>query len=365
MTDAAPTAPAATPPPAWKPGAHSPVTIAIFAIVILAGILLILAAWRLPPFNGAAQRTEDAYVQGHTTIISPQVSGYVWKVAVDDYQDVKAGQVLVEIDPRTYQQRLEQAKANLDARLADLANHRQSLAQGKAGVATQDAAELGAQAQFERARSDFRRSADLVKDGSLSVRENDQNVAALRQAEASVAQAKAAHETARQQLRAIEVNEGALRAAVEGAQAQVHAAEIDLEHTVIRAPQNGRLSTIGVRVGQFVTNGSGLLFLVPAERWVIANFKEEQTHHMAPGQTAWFAVDALGGRKIRGHVERISPATGSEFTILKPDNATGNFTKVPQRISVRISVDGGQADAPRLRPGMSVEAHVDTSGGPA
>jgi multidrug resistance efflux pump len=121
---------------------------------------------------------------------------------------------------------------------------------------------------------------------------------------------------------------------------------------------------VDVRVGQYVTNGSQLMFLVPSTRWVTANFKEAQTHAMRPGQSAWFAVDALGGTRLRGHVQRISPAAGSEFAVLKPDNATGNFTKVPQRIAVRISIDPDQPASARLRPGMSVEAHVDTASGP-
>jgi multidrug resistance efflux pump len=347
----------------WRPTAHRPPAILIFAVVIIAGVLLVLAAWQLPPFQGAMERTEDAYVQGHTTVIAPQVSGYVWRVAVEDYQMVKAGQILVEIDPRTYQQKVEQAQAALDAKLANLGNNRQSMAQGRAGIVSQSAAEASAGAQLIRARADLRRSSDLVRDGSLSARENDQNIAAVQEAQAAVRQARAAREVSIQQLRATGVNEGALRADVEGARAQLHAAQFDLEHTVIRAPQSGRLSDVGVRLGQFVTNGSSLMFLVPCQRWIIANFKEAQTRNMTVGQPAWFAVDALGGARIWGHVEQISPATGSEFSLLKADNATGNFTKVPQRIPVRISVDPGQADAARLRPGMSVEAHVDTSSG--
>ena len=352
------------PASAWRPGAHRPLTIAIFVAVILAGIAVVLLAWRLPPFDSPVEGTEDAYVEGHTTVIAPQVSGYVSRVVVDDYQDVTAGQVLVEIDPRTYQQHLDEAKADLDAKVASLVNNRQTTAESRAGVAQETAAERSAEALRERAKADLRRSSNLVKDGSLSVRENDQNVAAMRQAEASVAEAHAAHEMAVQKLAAVGVNEDVLKAAVEGARAAVHAAELDLEHATIHAPQAGRLSEVGVRLGQFVTNGTSLLFLVPPERWVIANFKEAQTKHMAPGQRAWFKVDALGGHRISGHVEKISPATGSEFALLKPDNATGNFTKVPQRISVRISIDPGQTEAARLRPGMSVEAFVDTINGP-
>ena len=160
------------------------------------------------------------------------------------------------------------------------------------------------------------------------------------------------------------MNTAALAAAVEAARAQQQSAQIQLDHTVISAPQDGQLSEVGVHAGQLVTAGAQLFDLVPPERWVTANYKEGQTRHMAVGQPAWFTVDALGHARIRGRVTRMSPATGSQFEILKPDNATGNFTKVPQRISVRILVDDHQPAAARLKPGMSVEAHVDTTGGP-
>ena len=354
----------AAPAPTWSPARQHPLVTALFVGVVLVGVLVVLAAWRLPPFTGPDQATEDAYVQGWTTVISPQVSGYVLQVPVDDFEQAPRDRVLVVIDPSTYRQRVEQAKAELDAKIADLANNRQTLERGHAGVATEDAAEVSAEAQLGKAQADLRRSTDLVRDGSLSVRENDQNVAAAREAQASVAQAQAQHRAAVEVVRSAEVNEGALKAAVEAAQAQLDSAQIDLGHTVIRAPQSGQLSEVDVRVGQYVTNGSQLMFLVPPTRWVTANFKEAQTHAMRPGQSAWFTVDALAGTRLRGHVERISPAAGSEFAVLKPDNATGNFTKVPQRISVRISIDPDQPASARLRPGMSVEAHVDTASGP-
>jgi multidrug resistance efflux pump len=132
----------------------------------------------------------------------------------------------------------------------------------------------------------------------------------------------------------------------------------------VRAPESGRLSEVGVRVGQYVTAGSQLMFLVPPETWVIANYKEAQTARMAVGQPASFTVDGLANARLTGHVERLSPAAGSEFAVLKADNATGNFTKVPQRIAVRIKIDPGQPLAARLRPGMSVQTRIDTSSGP-
>ena len=324
------------------------------------GVLAILAAWGLPPFAGRVQKTENAYVRGRTTVIAPQVSGYVVDVPAQDFQQVQAGQVLARIDDRIYRARVDQARANLAAQIAALANSAQAQASRRAGYQGQTAALANARAQLLRAQADMRRVEDLASDGSVSLRERDQTRAALRQAEAQVLQAEAARDIAGQDIRTVQVGRGGLAASVQAAAAALRLAEIDLDNTVIRAPESGRLGEVGVRVGQYVTNGSQLMFLVPPDLWVTANYKEAQTARMRPGQRAGFTVDALGGRRLTGRVERLSPAAGSEFAVLKPDNATGNFVKVPQRIGVRIRIDQGQPLAARLRPGMSVEAQVDT-----
>lgn len=358
-SDVPPLVPAST----WRPPARRRrVTILIVVLALLA-VAAILAAWRLPPFAIGIETTTNAYVRGRTTVIAPQVSGYVVQVAVRDYERVSAGQVLVRIDDRIYRARMEQARANLEAQLAALANSRQARASRSAGIQGQAAALANARAQLLKAHADMARADDLVRDGSISIRERDQTLAALRQAEAQVHQAQAAGAIARQDLRTVDVGRGGLAAQVEAARAQLHLAEIDLSNTVVRAPEPGQLGEIGVRLGQYVTNGTQLLSLVPSGRWVIANFKEAQTERMVPGQQASISVDALGGARLTGRVERLSPAAGSEFAVLKPDNATGNFVKVPQRIGVRIAVDPDQPLSGRLRPGMSVEARVDTRSG--
>jgi multidrug resistance efflux pump len=348
------------PKPAWRPPAKRRVLTILIPLLAGVAAVSLLAAWRLPPFAGGAQTTENAYVRGRTAVIAPQVSGYVVAVAVKDYERVAAGQVLVRIDDRIYRARVEQARANLDDKIAALANNRQAHASRAAGIAAQRAAAAKATAELARAQADMGRVEDLVQDGSVSIRERDQNLAALRQAQAQTLQSDAAIEIARQELRTVDVGKGGLEAQVEAARAQLRLAEIDLENTVIRAPEAGQVSEIGVRLGQYVTNGTQLLSLVPADLWVIANFKEAQTGRMAPGQKASVRVDALAGARLTGRVERISPAAGSEFAVLKPDNATGNFVKVPQRIGVRIVIDPDQPMSERLRPGMSVEARVDT-----
>lgn len=301
----------------------------ILLVILLAAVAVfaVLAAWHLPPFADGIETTENAYVRGLTMVVAPQVSGYVVAVEVRDYDQVRAGQVLVRVDDRIYRARVAAARATLSAQIASLDN---------------------ARAQLLRARADMARVNDLVSDGSVSIRERDQTVATLRQAEAQAGQGNR--------------HQGSFEAQVDAARAQLTLAEIDLEHTVIRATVDGRMSEIGVRLGQYVTNGTQLMSLVPAERWVIANFKEAQLAQMAPGQKASFTVDALSNAHFTGRVERLAPAAGSEFAVLKPDNATGNFVKVPQRIGVRIAIDPGQPLWAQLTPGMSVEASVETRG---
>lgn len=333
---------------------------ALFFAFLLAGALLALYAWGLPPFRTNLQTTDNAYVRGQTTVIAPQVNGYVTEVLVQDFQRVKAGDPLVRIDDRIYRQRVEQAEANVAAQLSNLSNSQQSQRSSEASVAGQNAGLESARAQLAKAEADMRRVAELVAQGSVSLRERDQTQAALLQAKAAVRQAEAQRNVAREQVRTVTVGRRGLEAGVENARAALRLAQIDLSNTIIHAPQDGQVGEIGVRLGQYVTAGTQLLFLVPPNVWVVANFKEAQTARMAPGQRAIVSVDALGGEELSGRVQQLAPAAGSELSVIRPDNATGNFVKVPQRIPVRIALDDGQPLAARLRPGMSVEARVDT-----
>jgi len=352
-------------PPAggWRPAEKSrTVVIAIVAIAVIA-ILAILYAWQLPPFAGLAEKTDNAYVRGRVTIVSPQVSGYVTRVAVQDFAEVKAGQVLATIDDRIYRARVAQALANVSAQEAALSNSAQAQRAREVATQSQDAAIANARAQLVRAQADMRRADALIADGSISARERDQTRATLMAAQAGVRQAEAGRAIGTQDVRTVVVGRGGLQAAVEAASAQLRLAQIDLDNSVIRAPVDGQLSEIGVREGAYVTAGTQLMFLVPHDLWVIANFKEAQTRTIRIGQRASFRVDALGGETLTGRVENLAPAAGSEFAVIKADNATGNFVKVAQRIAVRIRIDPGQPIARRLRPGMSVEAKIDTRGG--
>jgi multidrug resistance efflux pump len=350
-------------------------TIAIVVVVFVVAVLAVLYIWRLPPFDSAIEVTEDAYVRGNVTIIAPKVDGYVAEVAVQDFVNVKAGQILVRLDDSNYLQRLEQARGNLAIQQANLANLPQTRKVREATVGSTDAQiasakaqVVNAQAQLTRARADMKRVDALIANDSLSQREHDQTMAALKQQEAAVLQTEASarqalagHAAATEDLRSVDFNKGALEGSVEGAKAAVRLAEIDVENTRIRAPRDGEVGEVGVKLGQYVTPGTQLMAVVPAQVWIIANYKEAQTAHMAPGQPVRLRVDALANAELHGHVERISPATGSEFSVIKPDNATGNFTKIPQRLLVRIAIDPDQPLAARLRPGMSVVSRVDTS----
>ena len=289
----------------------------------LAGIGVILYAWRLPPFASAIETTENAYVRGQVTVIAPQLAGYIAEVAVQDFATVRQGQLLVRIDERIFLQRLDQARASLAAQHAALANSEQA-----------------------------RHAAEARQ------RASEANVAS---AEAALTASHAAVDVARQDVQSAIVNKASLEAAVQGGEAAVHLAEIDLQNTRITAPQDGRLGEVSARLGQYVSAGTQLMALVPSQVWVIANFKETQLPGMRIGQKVGFTVDALRHARLTGTIERFSPAAGSEFSVIRPENATGNFVKIAQRVPVRIAIDPGQVLAERLSPGMSVVVSVDTA----
>ncbi|HEX7983149.1 MAG TPA: HlyD family secretion protein [Duganella sp.] len=357
---AAPAAAAAPPPPAPSRRGQIVSTIA-FSLVALIGVLIVLYAWRLPPFSSAIVSTENALVRGQVTLIGTQLSGYVIDVKVQDFQQVKQGDLLVQIDDRIYQQRYEQAQAQLAAQKAALANWDQSRKTAASGVLLNQATLANAQAQAAKSLADLGRVNSLAADGSLSLREQDASKAAQAQTAAAVAQARANLDIAKQQVQSVTVNKLSLEAAVANAEAALKAAKVDLDNTRITAPEDGQLGQVSVRKGAYVNTGANLMGLVPRQLWVIANLKETQMNNVQVGQSATFKVDALDGAVLTGQVERISPATGSEFSVLPADNATGNFVKIAQRIPVRIRIDQGQAKARRLAPGMSVIVSIDTS----
>jgi len=336
------------------------VSIFAAAAIGIVGVLVILYAWQLPPFTRHTQFTDNAYVRGQTTFISPQVNGYITEVKVQDFAVVKRGDLLVQIDDRIYKQRVHQAEAQLAMKVAALNNNLQQRKSAEAVIKRNEAALQNAQAQNQKSQADLRRVKNLTADGSLSIRERDAALASAAQGNADIAQARATLETSRQDLQTVIVNRAALQADVENAQAALELAQIDLQNTRIVAPRDGQLGQMAVRLGAYVTAGTHLTSLVPSQRWVIANLKETQLANVHTGLPVRFTVDALNNQAFSGRVESISPATGVEFSAISPDNATGNFVKIAQRIPVRIAVEGSAEQIAHLRPGMSVQVHIDT-----
>jgi multidrug resistance efflux pump len=374
MTDTAapPAAEPAQPAPAGPPSPPSPPAAAapppkkrvlfsvLLVLIAIVGVLLVLWAWRLPPFTSGVQHTDNAYVRGQVTVIAPQVTGYVTSVEVQDFQTVRQGQLLAVIDDRIYRQKLEQARAQLHAAEAALANSAQTQTSARGSVAQSNASIAAARAGVAKAQADHNRARTLFAGGWVAQAQVDVTRTALQAAQAQLAAAQAATGIAETGVTSAIVSRGSLEAAVENARAQVHLAEIDLSNSRILAPRDGRLGEISVRQGQQVAVGTQLMALVPDRIWVTANYKENQLRDIRVGQPVELSVDALGGRTLTGKVEQIAPATGSEFSVIRPDNATGNFTKVAQRVPVRIALDPGQEGLDRLRPGLSVVARVDT-----
>lgn len=334
----------------------------VIALVIgLAGVLLLLYAWHLPPFEPSEPATENAYVRGKVTTIAPQVTGYVASVSVTDFQPVQEGDVIARIDDRIPRQKLAQADAQLAAARAALEVATQSVASAEAMVRAEEAGVESARSALTTTQSSWNRAQELRTRGVASESVAEQSELSLQQAQATLTQAEAQLEVQREAVKSARVALQSHKASIASAEAAVELARIDLENTVIRAPADGHLGQVAVRVGQYVTPGTALVSHVSRDVWVIANFKETNLNGLRLGEVVHFTVDAMGHRGFTGRVEAFSPATASEYSLLAGTNATGNFTKIAQRLPVRIAIDKGQPEADLLRPGMSVIVRVDTS----
>ncbi|TKW66084.1 MAG: HlyD family secretion protein [Paracoccus denitrificans] len=334
-----------------------PTFIAVLAGV--AGLLVILFAWHLPPFTSADPQTENAYVRGYVTTISPQLSGYVAEVEVKDFEVVEQDQVIARIDDRQFRQKLAQAEAGLAGAEAALEIQTQSIHSADAQLQSARAALRSAEAARDTARQNWDRASALNTRGVTAQSSADQSELALHQAEAAVTQAESAIAVAVENVNGAKVGLAAQKASIASAEAAVELARIDLSNTVIRAPEPGKLGQVGVRKGQYVTAGTAMVSLVGPQVWVIANFNENQLHGVRIGDHASFTVDAMQHRGFTGRVEAFSPATASEFSLLSGSNATGNFTKVAQRLPIRITIDPGQEMSQYLEPGLSVVVTID------
>jgi membrane fusion protein (multidrug efflux system) len=318
-------------------------------------------------WTGAAryESTDDAYTFGDLTPLSAKVSGYVETVAVDDFQSVHKGDLIVQIERSDYLAALEQAEAGLAAAQAVLANLGNQKDIQRALIRQAEATIQSTTADLERYSLEGKRQRDLVTKfaGTQQLLEqaedNEKRTAAQLQLNgAQLDQQKAV-------LASLDVQEKQLAAQVKGAEAQVRLARNNLDYTKIVAPADGLVGQRQVRVGQFVNVGTQVIAVVPLPNlWVIANFKETQMTNVRVGNSARVAVDAFPDLALTGHVDSWAPGTGSTFALLPPDNATGNFTKVVQRVPVKIILDPNPSLGALVRPGMSVEATVDTGGTP-
>ena len=335
-------------------------TLILMFLILIIGIGIILWAWKIGPFDSAVESTDNSYVKGKTTVLSSQINGYVKNVLVSDFDHVKKGQVLMHIDATTYDQKVTQAEAGVDQAQNALSNQSQNIAQRKADIVAADAKVEQARAAYQLSLAQQQRYQQLGDSGAASKSEQDKAVADTQNNLALLQQAQANVLVAQEALKTAQVAETGLKAQVTNATAQLDQAQTTKNYSSITAPMDGQLGEVNPRVGQYVAAGTQLLYLIPQQTWVTANFKETQIANMKIGQKAWFTVDALNHQKFTGHVEQISPAAGSEFSVLKADNATGNFTKVVQRIAVRIAIDPNQTGIENLRPGMSVISSVDT-----
>lgn len=335
-----------------------PAAIALALIAVTAGSW---AAYRWVSEWRWIETTDDAYVEGDITPIEPKVPGHVVQINVGDNAEVAKGDVLVRIDDRDYRARVDEARAVLAAKRASLVQLDQKIAVQESVIAQSGASVASARAEVARARADHERTSRLVREDFVSRQRFDLTRADAAKAEAGLAGSGAQAQGARRQLAVLVSERTIAEAEAEQARAALDLAEIDLEATVIRAPADGMIGNRAVRDGQYVRTGQTLLAVVPlATVWVDANFKETQLGQIRPGQAATISVDAFGGREIEGRVESYAPASGARFSLLPPENATGNFTKVVQRVPVRIHLAEGNPLAGLLRPGLSVTAHIDT-----
>jgi membrane fusion protein (multidrug efflux system) len=307
------------------------------------------------------ETTDDAYVASDISVISPKVEGYVREVRVADNQQVKEGEVLVAIDDRDFAAKVAQAEATVAAEEATVATIDSRLVLQKSLIEQAVAQVQSADAELNRALQDLTRYRGLVRQNFASHQRFEAVDADAIKASAALARAKAALAAERDQVGVLQAQRRQEEAKLEQARAALTLARNDLANTVIRAPVDGVVGNRGVRVGQYVKAGTQLLAVVPLPRvYVVANFKETQLAGIRPGQAATLRIDALPGAEFEGRVESFAPASGSQFSLLPPENATGNFTKVVQRVPVRIAVAPGNALAALLRPGLSVVVSIDT-----
>jgi membrane fusion protein (multidrug efflux system) len=306
------------------------------------------------------ETTDDAYVKADSTIIAPKISGYISEVLVADNEPVKAGQLLARIDDRDFKAALDQARADVAAADAAVRNLNSQIELQEPLIQQQAAEVESAEANLKFAREERARYDDLMKSGSGTVQRAQQTDAALRAQTAQLQQGKAGLIAANKRIEVLATQRAQATAQLDRARAVEQQAALNLSYTKIAAPVDGTIGARSLRVGQYVQAGTQLMAVVPLDAvYVVANFKETQLTYVRNGQPVEIRIDSFSDAKLKGHVDSLSPASGLEFALLPPDNATGNFTKVVQRVPVKIVLDD-QSLRGLLRPGMSAEPTVNT-----
>ncbi|MHB0770785.1 HlyD family secretion protein [Bradyrhizobium sp. 5.13L] len=358
-------APAPPPKPTQRPATSlwSRLAIPLFAVVVALAFVA-LATLRFDEWVGNAviQTTNDAYVRAELTRLSSRVSGEVLTVGVTDFQRVKAGDLLIQIDPADYDAQVAQAEAAVAAAQAALDNLANQIELQCATIAQAQAARLSAEAMEVEARQEQERQQSLSQTESGTRQRLEQAVAAYAKAQADVRASRAVIAAQQHQLEVLQGTRKQRAADVAAAKATLAGAKLKLGYTKITAPFDGVVGERQVQPGDYVNIGTNLINVVPLPKvYVIANYKETQLTHVAPGQPVEITVDSFPRERLHGRVARIAPATGAQVALLPPDNATGNFTKVVQRIPLRIQLDDEQPLLARLVPGMSVVTSINTA----
>jgi membrane fusion protein (multidrug efflux system) len=335
------------------------VAVAVTILALGAGVVLAAYIW-----TPSGQTTNDAFVSADFTVVAPRVAGQVSGLAVEDNQIVHKGQLLAQIDDRDYATAVASAEANVSMARAAIDNVSASIAQQQSVIDQASAALAAARATYAFAHADFDRYADLARQGAGSVQNAQQARSRIDSAQADVSRNEASLKAARQQVVVLQAEHERAGATLQHAQAMLDSARLNLSWTRIEAPIDGMVGQRSIRVGAYVTPGTPLLAVVPLQQaYVTANFQETQLTDVRPGQAADIRVDTWPSHLLHGTVDSFAPATGVTFAAIAPDNATGNFTKVVQRIPVKIALRTGQPMLAQLRVGMSVEATIHTQGG--
>lgn len=334
---------------------------AVVFLLALGALIIITTRWNRWESNARVQTTDDAYLQSDLTPIAAKVSGYVRSMPVQDFERVHTGQLLVQIADDDYRAAVDQLTASVAAAAAQIQALQAQRALQTANVAAAKATISATTASVEQNARDLTRQHRLLETGSSSAEAAERLQTTRAQLAAQLQQNRAQESAADRQLQVLSAQEAQAQAALAAQKASLTLARLNLGYTSIVAPQDGVLGTRQVKPGQFVPVGGQVTSLTPLPNvWVIANFKETQLTRMAVGQNARIKVDTFPGRALRGHVLAFAPGSGQQFSLLPPDNATGNFTKVVQRVAVKIAIDDADGLIDRLRPGMSVVATVET-----